>query len=314
VSSILDVLRRQPDDMSWREGRAPSAFGYRLILYGLCAFGIGFLGVASVVLLLAPPTTPPPTTAAAPPLPSKSSEPDATVPIDEAPVAGASRGDLPGVSPVPAPPPKAAVRRARGASGEAPIADETAPTTDHFSLALYYQRAGQFDRALSEYRTALGEDGASAEVHDNLGLLYAAHGQPAEAMREFKRAIDLDPQSVKAHNNRGVALMRADRLDEAATEFRKALERDPQNVEPLVNLALAERASGRLVEARDLLQRALAIAPRNAGSHYNLAIVADESGDTSAAIEHYRAFLEYGGVSHKDQAEQVRARLAALGG
>ena len=68
-----------------------------------------------------------------------------------------------------------------------------------------------------------------------------------------------------------------------------------------------------MVDARDLLRRALAIDPRNAGSHYNLAVVADEGGDATTAIEHYRAFLRFGAVAHADLVGAVRARLAALG-
>ena len=82
----------------------------------------------------------------------------------------------------------------------------------------------------------------------------------------------------------------------------------------MVNLALVQRAAGRIADARDLLRRAIVLDPRNAGSHYNLAVVADESGDATTAIEHYRAFLRFGTVSHADLAAQVRARLTALGG
>jgi Tfp pilus assembly protein PilF len=81
-----------------------------------------------------------------------------------------------------------------------------------------------------------------------------------------------------------------------------------------VNLALIQKAAGRAADARDLLRRALAIDPANAGSHYNLAIVADESGDTTTAIEHYRAFLRLGTVTNDELAGRVRARLATLGG
>ena len=75
-----------------------------------------------------------------------------------------------------------------------------------------------------------------------------------------------------------------------------------------------QKAAGRAAEARDLLRRALAIDPRNAGSHYNLAVVADEGGDAATAIEHYRAFLRFGTVTHADMAARVRVRLTALGG
>ena len=108
--------------------------------------------------------------------------------------------------------------------------------------------------------------------------------------------------------------MRANQPAAAAAEFRVALAADPRNVESLVNLALVQKAAGRVADARDLLRRALAIDPRNAGSHYNLAVVADESGDAATAIEHYRAFLRFGTVTHADLVGRVRARLTTLGG
>jgi Tfp pilus assembly protein PilF len=82
----------------------------------------------------------------------------------------------------------------------------------------------------------------------------------------------------------------------------------------MVNLALVQKAGGRPAEARDLLRRAVAIDPRNGGSHYNLAVFADESGDRASAVEHYRAFLKYGSLSHAELVAPVRARLAALAG
>jgi len=41
--------------------------------------------------------------------------------------------------------------------------------------------------------------------------------------------------------------------------------------------------------------------------------VADESGDQATAVEHYRAFLKFGTITHAELAAQVRARLTALG-
>ena len=49
-------------------------------------------------------------------------------------------------------------------------------------------------------------------------------------------------------------------------------------------------------------------------THYNLAVVADENGDSSTAIEHYRQFLRWGTIAHPELVTQVRARLSVLGG
>ena len=117
-------------------------------------------------------------------------------------------------------------------------------------------------------------------MHNNLGLLYDERGQRDDAVKQFQRAIAINPTYVKAHNNLGVSLMRANQLTAAASEFRVALAADP----------------------------------RSAGSHYTLAVVADEGGDAATAIEHYRAFLRFGTVTHADLVGRVRARLTTLGG
>ena len=79
------------------------------------------------------------------------------------------------------------------------------PPADHFGLALYYQRVGDYDNALAQYRTLLEQNEVSAEVHNNLGLLYQDHGSLDEAMTQFRRAVAIEPRYVKAHNNLGVA-------------------------------------------------------------------------------------------------------------
>ena len=113
-----------------------------------------------------------------------------------------------------------------------------------FGLALYYQRIGDYDNALAQYRALLEQNDKSAEVHNNLGLLYQDRGQTDDAVKQFQRAIALDPKHVSAHNNLGVALMRANRLDAAAAELRVALAADPRNVESIVNLALVQTRAG----------------------------------------------------------------------
>jgi Tfp pilus assembly protein PilF len=188
------------------------------------------------------------------------------------------------------------------------------PQPNHFALALYNQRIGNYDEAMTHYKALLAQNDKSAEVHNNVGLVALEQGRLDEAISEYQKAIENDPKYVRAHNNLGVAYMRSNRAADAAAEFRLALSLDGRNVESLVNLALVQKSAGRPAEARDLLRRALAIDPRSAGSHYNLAVVADESGERASAVEHYRAFLKYGSLTHADLVAPVRARIAALTG
>src|SRR5207249_2076002 len=83
--------------------------------------------------------------------------------------------------------------------------------------------------------------------------------------------------------------------------------------ESFVNLGIAERQAARRDEARAALSRALEIDPRSAEASYNLALIADEAGDRQQALARYRAFLQYGAVSHPELVPAVRARIAVLG-
>jgi len=247
VSFILDALGRKPakpanrgDRQTVRADRALAAF----VLWGVAAIGIGFAGVAAVVLLFAPPAA-----EQRPPRPVASVQKPTDLPLTPtAPSIGSTPAGRPRVSG-----PRTSAPDHRRATAVAPEAIASPRAADHFDRALDYQRAGDVDKALTEYHGVLATNGASAEVHDNLGLLYADRGDADEAIRQFQRAIEIDPRSVKAHNNLGVALMRAGKLNEAAAQFRIALAGDAPNVEPMVNLALVQKAIGHADDAKALL-------------------------------------------------------------
>lgn len=179
------------------------------------------------------------------------------------------------------------------------------------SQALYYHRAGDFEKALAAYRSVLQQNELNAAVHNNLGLLYQERGMLDEAAAAFQRAIILDDRYALAFSNYGVTLLRQGRPDAAAAQFRRALEIEPRNADVLVNLALAARDRA---EARSALLRALGESPAHALAHYNLAVLEDEAGETSRAVVHYRAYLDHAGAADPDRAAQVRARITALGG
>jgi Tfp pilus assembly protein PilF len=184
--------------------------------------------------------------------------------------------------------------------------------SDDFQLAVYYQRAGEFDQSLVHYKAVLQRDELNVEAHNNLGLLYRDKGLTDEAVREFDRALFIAPRYVRAHNNLGVILLELGRTDAAAAEFRAALAVDPRNVDAMVNLALAEKSAGETVDARGSLVRALTVDPHSAAAHYNLGLQYEDVGEAARAVEHYRAFLRYSGPEYAGLAPAVRARIQAL--
>ena len=108
----------------------------------------------------------------------------------------------------------------RGATVVPPIYRTPSGEVDHFKLAIYYQRIGDFENALVQYRAVLETNELNAEAHNNLGVLYQDKGLYDEAIREFQRATFIDPHYDKAHNNLGVALLKSGKTDAAVSEFR----------------------------------------------------------------------------------------------
>lgn len=183
---------------------------------------------------------------------------------------------------------------------------------DRFKLALYYQRNGDFENALVQYRAVLETNELNAEAHNNLGLLYQEKGLYDEAIREFRRATFIDPRYDKAHNNLGVALLRSGKTDAAVSEFRSIVARDAKNIEALTNLALGLKSSDRSDEAREMLLRALGINGKYAPAHHNLALIYEETGDLVRAIEHYEQYLALAGAENAALTSEIRGRVQTL--
>jgi Tfp pilus assembly protein PilF len=199
-------------------------------------------------------------------------------------------------------------RRSHGDEG----AGVTRASASDFRLAIYYHRAGDFDRAQSHYRAVLARYELNPEAHNNLGLLYQQKGLLDESVHEFQRATFINPRYGRAHCNLGVTLMRQGKLDLARAEFELAASLDPRDTDARVNLALVQSANREPEAARATLLNALAIDPSSAAAHYNLGLLYDQVGETSRALEHYRAFLGNAGMEHASLAASVNARVEEL--
>lgn len=192
-----------------------------------------------------------------------------------------------------------------------PEAASAADSSD-FQLALYYQRAGDVERAQAHYRKVLQRDELNIGARNNLGILFQTRGLYEDAAREFQRVVAINPHYVTAHLNLSAALLELGRADAAAAEARAVLAIEPRQSDALVNLGLAQGAAGQTGEAKLSLRRALEIDPHHAAAHYNLAQAYEKSGEPGLAVDHYRQFLQFAGTEQTAYVADVRARIQAL--
>ena len=101
-----------------------------------------------------------------------------------------------------------------------------------------------------------------ADTHYEIGALYQRTGDPEKAIAEFRTALRLNPNHVLAHNDLGIALAKKGDLEEAIAEFRTALRLAPNYVSPHYELGKAFQAKGDLVLARKEFEEALRLIPQ----------------------------------------------------
>lgn len=96
--------------------------------------------------------------------------------------------------------------------------------------------AGEYERALSQYETALqiaaelesAEDIRSA-CHSNRAVCFLKLGKYDETIKECTKALELNPSYLKALLRRGEAHEKLEHYDEAIADMKKIIELDPSN-------------------------------------------------------------------------------------
>lgn len=96
---------------------------------------------------------------------------------------------------------------------------------EHLNLGVAYEKKGELDHAIAEYRLA-AKKLPLAYLH--IGNAYFQKNEWTEAERYYKKAIHKDPKNADAHNNLAwLYYMKHENLDVAENLALKAIELNP---------------------------------------------------------------------------------------
>jgi tetratricopeptide (TPR) repeat protein len=109
---------------------------------------------------------------------------------------------------------------------------------DHYNLGVAYGKKGLIEKAKEEYLFALSAANF-AKPHNNLGVLYAKSALLDEAIKHFQIAIRLQPGYAIAHNNLGHAYQEKGLTDMAIEQYQLAAGLEPDNLAFRNDLATA---------------------------------------------------------------------------
>jgi Tfp pilus assembly protein PilF len=179
--------------------------------------------------------------------------------------------------------------------------------------ALWFERQGQDEAAVADFRNARALSPRDARIPNAIGFCLVRLGRLDEALAAFEEAIGLEP-SATAHQLKGWVLGLAGRVREAERAYERALKLAPRNVETLASLASLAARKGNAQRARKYAERALALDPRNPNAHVALAIVEVEAREYKPAIERLRAVAENSSVAGHERSVVLALLGDALDG
>jgi tetratricopeptide (TPR) repeat protein len=135
------------------------------------------------------------------------------------------------------------------------------------------------------------------QVHFELAKALRGLGENADALKEMQtyQKLKKDEEAGMEASNAAIAGDKAladGKLPEAITHYRESAETEPTNAKYKYKLAVALRQSGDLDGERAQLEEAVKLDPTMAPAQNELGYLFSRSGDSAAAIEHFRMAVQ----------------------
>ncbi|MBT7875473.1 MAG: tetratricopeptide repeat protein [Verrucomicrobia bacterium] len=130
-----------------------------------------------------------------------------------------------------------------------------------FNLGFAHARVGNTEEAIAAYQKTIEIFPDYGEAHNNLGNLFLKEKLFTRAIEHFKAGIEIDPEHAAAHNNLGTALSRQLKINEAVPHFVKATQIDDRYIQAWCNLGNAYTSQKRFKDALSAFQHVLRVDP-----------------------------------------------------
>jgi len=184
---------------------------------------------------------------------------------------------------------------------------------------LLYQTAGQYEKALEDYRRAQALEPRNVDALLGIAGVYDKFDMPDKAAEAYNRAINLDPGYFWPYELQGVFFYHRSRYREAAEQFRKVIERAPGMSAAYSNLGATLMDLGEFDKAEAALVAALKLRETPSALNNMGAIRAYQRRDGDAVDYYERAikiepngylFIENLGDSYRRLGRLTDAKLA----
>jgi tetratricopeptide (TPR) repeat protein len=162
----------------------------------------------------------------------------------------------------------------------------------HAALGSLHAERGEFDAAVTAFRTALRVDPTFSPAAVNLADLYRGRGMETDAEAVLREALESDPSSAPAWHALGLALVRQQRTGEGMAALEKAARLAPGDARLAYVYGVALHDSGKPAEAMRVLEGALQRHPYDRDMLIALGMYEREAGRHESARRRARLLRE----------------------
>jgi tetratricopeptide (TPR) repeat protein len=168
------------------------------------------------------------------------------------------------------------------------IAIDDTLTEVWINLGLAQSQAGEFDRAMATFDTALARcPHDSIEIYYYLGVFHARDERYDRAIDSYLKVLAAQPENVVVMFNLGAAYERSGQFENAEKMFLKLIEHEPDNSIALNYLGYMYADKGiKLDKAEKMIKRALEFLPDNSAYLDSYAWVLYKKGKFKEALEY----------------------------
>ena len=130
------------------------------------------------------------------------------------------------------------------------------PGGQHLERANRYARAGEYEKAIDHYTSALKHDAELTPAYSERAECRMALDDYEGAVTDFTSALERDPDLPQGFSNRGHCRLKLEDYEQAAADFRRGLEADPDDGQAVTGLGIALAVMGRAEEGIRIVEEA----------------------------------------------------------
>ncbi|MCX5697877.1 MAG: tetratricopeptide repeat protein [Candidatus Omnitrophica bacterium] len=172
----------------------------------------------------------------------------------------------------------------------------TAAALSHYIVASVYDRQGELQKAIPEYKAALKADFENTDIHVGLASTYIKDNNIPKAIEELGLAVKFDPEAVEPHALLAILYSVQNKTEDANREYEIALQNasklEPKNPDIYKTLGVIYLQQKKYQSALDMYRIILELSPGDAQAHFYIADIYEQLHNRPAAERELKKSLE----------------------